>query len=167
MRRPTRRSAILLLSGMMVAAVLFLLLNHTLHATSTPDFCISCHEMEPAYRSWKASSHYRNESGVVAVCADCHLPPPEHAVSFSMAKAYHGTKDVWGHFFGGDYDRKAQQEHVIKTMPNERCMQCHSNLLALQSRGARLGHMAMLYRKPGTREKRCLDCHSSSGHKTQ
>ncbi len=37
--------------------------------TSRPQFCNSCHIMEPYYRSWQVSSH-SNVS-----CTKCHFPP--------------------------------------------------------------------------------------------
>ena len=37
--------------------------------TSRPEFCNSCHIMEPYYKSWQESSH-KNVS-----CIECHFPP--------------------------------------------------------------------------------------------
>jgi Nitrate/TMAO reductases, membrane-bound tetraheme cytochrome c subunit len=49
--------------------------NYTVHATSSLEFCVSCHEMETnILPHYQASSHYQNNSGVRAVCADCHIP---------------------------------------------------------------------------------------------
>lgn len=41
----------------------------SIHATSTPGFCNSCHIMEPYYNSWKNSAHKDVN------CVTCHLPP--------------------------------------------------------------------------------------------
>jgi len=46
------------------------------HYSSTNKFCSSqCHEMVEPYQQYLKSSHYDSERGVVADCADCHLPP--------------------------------------------------------------------------------------------
>jgi nitrate/TMAO reductase-like tetraheme cytochrome c subunit len=43
--------------------------------TNRLEFCISCHEMEQTvYQEYLASSHFKNASGVGAVCSDCHVP---------------------------------------------------------------------------------------------
>ena len=41
----------------------------TIHATGTPQFCNSCHIMNPYYDNWKTSSH--NDVS----CLNCHIPP--------------------------------------------------------------------------------------------
>ena len=49
--------------------------NTTLEATNTEAFCFSCHTMsENVYQEYKASIHYKNRSGVKAICSDCHVP---------------------------------------------------------------------------------------------
>ena len=49
--------------------------NYTIHATSSNEFCLSCHSHEANIRAeYEASSHFSNTSGVRAQCADCHLP---------------------------------------------------------------------------------------------
>ena len=49
--------------------------NTAMEATNSLGFCISCHEMrDNVYPEYQSSTHYRNASGVRAVCADCHVP---------------------------------------------------------------------------------------------
>ncbi len=75
------------------------------HYSSTNKFCSSqCHEMVEPYRQYLQSSHYDSGRGVVADCADCHLPPGE--VSKWYAKIRQGAKDTLMHFLtspGGRY----------------------------------------------------------------
>ena len=52
-----------------VIVVLIISAFVTAHFTSASSFCDSCHEMEPYYESWQASTH----SGVE--CRECHIPP--------------------------------------------------------------------------------------------
>ena len=50
-------------------------MNFVLHASSSTEFCYTCHSHEAFIKpEYEASSHYINTSGVRAGCADCHLP---------------------------------------------------------------------------------------------
>ena len=63
---------LLLRAVAVLGALLFLMMIVTAFAasyTSRPEFCRSCHNMEPYYASWKHSSH-SNVS-----CVKCHFPP--------------------------------------------------------------------------------------------
>ena len=98
---------------------------YTMVRTSTPEFCATCHEIKPAVRAWRASTHANNAAGVVVDCMDCHLPAPQNTFDFLFAKTYHGIKDVAVHFMAGEYDRKkartaayAAFERVLKYGPD-------------------------------------------------
>ena len=142
--------------------------HHAMMVTSTPEFCSSCHEIGPAYQSWLTSSHRVNDKGVVVKCIDCHLPDPSNFAKFAWSKTYHGAKDVYGHFFGGEYDREHAQKAVRASMPNSRCERCHADLLATgMTRGAMLAHRSVMYPKRPGYEKSCLECHEHLVHKPQ
>ena len=123
-----------ILIGLIIAAVCFVILDKAMVPLSSDSFCVSCHEMSQAHESWKQSTHHTNPSGVKVTCISCHLPPREHYVSHLTQKAYTGIKDLFVHYFG-EYDLAAAREHVLKTLPNEWCLSCHSNLLAMPSSG--------------------------------
>jgi cytochrome c nitrite reductase small subunit len=151
--------------GLVLAFPLFSLTYYTMVRTSTPGFCASCHEIRPAYEAWKTSSHVNNAQGFVADCMDCHLPPPQDTFDFFYAKTFHGIKDVFAHFAGEEYDRKAMRERAWQNITNESCLKCHRNLLYIpDKRGAMLAHRSVVYALPG-QEKRCLDCHRPLVHK--
>jgi nitrate/TMAO reductase-like tetraheme cytochrome c subunit len=49
--------------------------NTAMEATNTLGFCVSCHEMRSTvFEEYKTTVHYRNASGVRAICSDCHVP---------------------------------------------------------------------------------------------
>jgi len=49
--------------------------NTAMEYTNTMEFCISCHEMRSTvYQEYKKTVHFKNASGVQAVCSDCHVP---------------------------------------------------------------------------------------------
>ena len=68
--------------GIVLAFPLFSLTYYTMVRTSTPLFCASCHEIQPAYEAWKTSTHVNNPQGIVVDCMDCHLPPPQDTFNF-------------------------------------------------------------------------------------
>ena len=158
------RGIFLVAVGFVIAFPVFLMTNFAMLKTSTPEFCSSCHEIQPAYHEWKTSSHANNRRGVVAVCMDCHLPPPEKTIKFLYGKTYHGLKDVVGHFLGDEYDRLETRKAASLSMDNNNCLGCHQNLLYISNRrGGMLAHRSVLYPRAGY-EKRCTECHENLVH---
>jgi len=158
-----------LVAGIACGAAGLYAFDYAMLATSTPGFCVSCHEMEHAYETWRMSSHVSNARGVVAGCADCHLPDPSQKIRFYSSKAYHGTKDILGHLgmaaFGWEYDREHSRAVARKEMTNDRCQKCHQELIAPgMSSGAMLAHRSTLYPRKGY-EKSCLQCHENLVHR--
>ena len=151
-----------------LGALAFALSHRLMMATSTPSFCASCHEIEPAHRSWLMSSHRANKRGVVVKCIDCHLPEPSQFVPFFWVKTRHGLRDLYAHFLGDEYDREQAKRRARAAIPNSRCQRCHEDLLATgMTRGAMLAHRAVLYPKREGYEKTCHQCHENLVHKPQ
>jgi cytochrome c-type protein NapC/trimethylamine-N-oxide reductase cytochrome c-type subunit TorC len=162
MKRFTK-AAILIIVGIVIAFPLFSMTYYTMARTSTPEFCSSCHEIVPAYQSWKTSTHRNNPQGIQANCMDCHLPPPENTVDFFFTKTLHGAKDVLAHILHGPegYDRPENRVAAYKDMENENCRKCHRNIEYIpEKRGAMRAHREALYGG----ERKCVDCHSKLVH---
>ena len=154
----------LIVLGILIAFPLFSMGYYTMVRTSTPEFCASCHEIKPAVRAWRASTHTNNAAGIVVDCMDCHLPAPQDTFDFFFAKSYHGIKDVAVHFLMDDYDREKARQAAYDAFDNDQCQKCHRNLLHMpNSRGAMLAHRSVLYARPGY-EKKCVDCHYDLVH---
>ena len=150
--------------GIVVGFPLFSMTYYTMVRTSTPDFCASCHEIKPAVRAWRGSTHVNNAAGVVVDCMDCHLPAPHDTFNFFFSKTYHGIKDVAVHVAGGSYDRAEQRTRAYASFKNAQCQKCHRNLLNIPNRrGAMLAHRSVLYPRAGF-EKKCVDCHYDLVH---
>ncbi|MGB5620226.1 MAG: NapC/NirT family cytochrome c, partial [Desulfobacterales bacterium] len=49
--------ALLVLLGIIISFPLFSMTYYTMVRTSTPEFCATCHEIKPAVRAWRASTH--------------------------------------------------------------------------------------------------------------
>lgn len=160
------KSFLLILVGIVIAFPLFSMTYYTMVRTSTPSFCASCHEIQPAYQTWKTSSHVNNDSGVVADCMDCHLPAPQDTVNFFYSKTLHGAKDIFVHVVKGSaaYDRKKARQEAYESIKNDQCLKCHRNILFIpDKRGAMLAHRTVLYPRKGY-EKKCTDCHNNLVH---
>lgn len=129
--------------------------------TSSEKFCIGCHEMEAAYRGWRESSHYDNKMGVVASCADCHLPVD--GISKMKVKTISGIKDTFYHYFGDpeNIDREELAKKARAGITNDSCMRCHKNLVpSAISKGGMIAHRAL---EKGE-QKRCIECHTNLVH---
>jgi len=132
------------------------------HYTSATQFCISCHEMVEPYQQYKDSSHYNNESGVIAECADCHLPPG--TVNKWCVKIKQGVKDSIAHAFldPNDIDHEKWKQDAIKNIKAESCLACHKKLLSPElSKGGFIAHRTFLR---GEVETTCLQCHENLVH---
>ena len=60
--------------GLILGVVGVAAFNFSMHATSTEEFCTSCHVMaDNAAMMLVGTTHFTNESGVRPTCSDCHL----------------------------------------------------------------------------------------------
>jgi cytochrome c nitrite reductase small subunit len=160
------KGLILIGIGILLGFPVFSMTYYTMVRTSTPEFCASCHEIQPAVQEWRTSTHVNNAQGFVADCMDCHLPAPHDTVNFFYTKTLHGLKDVIAHFVKGKYDRLENREKAYASFKNAQCMKCHRNLLYIpDKRAAMRAHRDVVNALPG-REKRCVECHRNLVHNT-
>jgi nitrate/TMAO reductase-like tetraheme cytochrome c subunit len=160
-----RRIRVLVVRGVLVilaAAGCSLLAVEVTEPLAEPSSCAKCHEMSNVYESWKASAHHTNLGGVKVTCIACHLPPREDHLAHLASKACSGAKDVWVHLFG-EYDANAARETVLRTLPSQRCLHCHDNLLAISSSSAvGIVHDVSVKRGDGDgRAHACVTCHDA------
>ncbi|MEK6777743.1 MAG: NapC/NirT family cytochrome c [bacterium] len=147
---------------MLFLAVFYLSVTWSVGFTSSVDFCtVNCHEMGEAFSEWQLSSHYDNGSGVVAECADCHLP--RGLLPQLRAKVYHGVRDTMVHYFGDpdNLDRGELAESAAARITDESCMACHKNLFPSGlPRGGLLAHS----QRPEGDQGKCVHCHRRIVH---
>ena len=168
-RRSGRRKlivfAIVFLAGIAFAG----LFSMGLAYTNEMSFCVSCHTMQTNYEEYQASLHYRNQSGVQATCADCHVPEP--LVPMMVTKIV-AAKDVWHQIIGTiDTPEKFEARRwemasrvwaKMRASDSRECRKCHefANMdLSEQGRSARARH--------GRAEEKgqtCIDCHAGVVH---
>jgi len=148
-----------------IVASLYIFITWSTGFTSSVDFCtVNCHEMSSAFREWQTSSHYDNDTGVVAECADCHLPP--EFLPKIKAKLYFGVRDTLSHYFGDpeNLDRKLLAEAAAYGITDSSCMACHKNLFP--SGLPRGGFLAHSRRQEGETGK-CVSCHRQMVHQNR
>ena len=114
-RRKRRRRWVMALSITgAVIAVLIIAALVTAHYTSASSFCDTCHEMDPYYESWQASTHSSAE------CRDCHIPPG--AIPYIETKLG-SFREIYVHVAGNPDAPLA----VTREIPDESCLRCHED----------------------------------------
>lgn len=140
-----------------------------MHATSSTEFCVSCHSMSHPQQEWEGSTHFANAKGVRAECADCHVP--QEGLHYVKAK-FMALKDVWYEVQGKLDSKEKYEAHraemaqrvwdEMKANDSETCRSCHSfdaMELSAQTKLAKETHQAA--KENG---QTCIDCHKGIVH---
>lgn len=119
--------------------------------TSRPQFCRSCHIMEPYFVSWQESSH-KDVS-----CIKCHFPP---GAGEKVRGKLLGLAQLAKYVTGGGGPRPGAAE-----IPDESCLRsgCHETRLLsgrLTFRGIPFDHRPHLEEMRRGKKLRCTSCHS-------
>lgn len=109
-----------------------------------PQFCGTCHIMEPWTNTYIHSSH-KEES----TCGDCHIP--HNFVSGAFYKAYTGTRDGLYMITNRIPENIHISGHGAKVV-NDNCFRCHKDVMAT------VGYPM------ADRNKNCFDCHRNLPH---
>ncbi|EXJ16816.1 cytochrome c3 family protein [Imhoffiella purpurea] len=144
----------------------WILTQSALEATAGAEFCSVCHTMKPFAESHAADVHGgANPKGLVAPCANCHLPHTGRT-DYLLAKAETGIIDVWGEFLSifREPDWAAGLERRGDFVYDSGCLICHAGLDRApdQQPAALYGHRAY-FANDG--EMQCVTCHMHVGHK--
>lgn len=86
--------------------------------TTRPNFCGTCHVMDPYYKSW---SHDLHGAKLGVLCVQCHYAPGER---FTLHAKFKGLSQV-ASYFSGRYGAARPRAHVA----DESCLvsNCHGN----------------------------------------
>jgi nitrate/TMAO reductase-like tetraheme cytochrome c subunit len=178
-RRPAAKWTLGIPVGALVALVVgagaLLGAQGTIHATSSNEFCATaCHShAEFIDPEWRSSEHYHNRTGVLAGCADCHIPheyPDKLIVKTKM-----GITDIYQEFVARSISTRERYEAKREEMAeavwarmrandSKACRTCHSPERfdpEEQSAAARASHQALQ-----TGQVTCIDCHTGVAHLT-
>lgn len=144
----------------------------SIEATSTNEFCTSCHSMQaftlPEYQD---SIHYSNAHGIVASCSDCHVP--QEWGPKIVRKVTAGIRDAIGELSGKIDTKEKYEAHrlemaqtvwtYMRERDSQECRNCHqaeNMLFEAQDRRAARAHQ----RAFEAGEKTCIDCHTGVAH---
>ena len=144
--------------------------NTGMEATNSLEFCISCHEMrDTVYVEYKETIHYKNRTGVRAICSDCHVP---RDWSHKMVRKAKASFEIWGKLTGSistpekfEAKRMELASHEwerMKTNGSRECRNCHDfNAMSgeIQKQSIYKKHMAA-----SEAGKTCIDCHKGIAH---
>lgn len=160
--------------GGVVAGILFWGgLHWAVEATNTEEFCISCHEMrDTVYVEYRESVHYRNASGVGAICSDCHVPREWLPKMIRKVKAsrelYHkvmGTIDTPEKF---EEHRAEMAQRVWATMEANdslECRNCHRGEQHIDYTAHQDQTAAVRMEEGLAAGDTCISCHKGIAHK--
>jgi len=154
--------------GVIAGGFLILGGGKIIDATSTNEYCVSCHIHPMADAAWKRSVHYDTRSGTRVGCVECHLPPKGKGENYLYHKARTGLKDLWSYWTKDsasfNWEEKGRLEYARKHVFESSCTNCHVNLFPLNL--TKEGEDAHLYytQTKKTDELHCINCHLNAGH---
>lgn len=169
-RRPTFITWGLLVIGGIGGIIFWGGFNTALEATNSLSFCTSCHEMrDTVYQEYQSTIHFRNRTGVRAICPDCHVPKDWTHKVIRKIKA---SGEIWGKITG-DINTKEKFEarrmqlatnewNNMKATDSRECRNCHSFQAMMASKqrpAAQKGHA-----KAQQQGMTCIDCHKGIAH---
>ncbi len=142
--------------------------------TSGVQFCGACHSMTPMVNAYKNSVHGGfGDSGVVAKCADCHLPH-DTLFGYIVQKGKSGMWDLWVETMRDTskidwFERREEKRNYVY---DSGCLHCHQNLLKATKLNSQpfVAHKAYFENKLKVKEGnewkkgQCVDCHKYVGH---
>jgi len=157
--------------GMLAGLVFWGGFNTGMEASNTLGFCTSCHEMrDTVFQEYKETIHYRNRSGVRAICPDCHVPKDW---MHKFVRKVQASKELYSKFIAASIDtpekfeskRMELAEHVWATMKgndSHECRNCHSwDAMDPHKQSVRARAKMEKGQKEG---KTCIDCHKGIAH---
>ena len=139
--------------------------------TTTPEFCISCHEMQAhPYAELQQSAHWTSPSGVRPGCPDCHVP--KALLPKLLRKIQASLNEVPNHLLGKidtpekyEAHRLAMAQMVwdeMKASDSRECRGCHDvKAMALDEQRPRARAQHEDAAKTG---ETCIDCHKGIAH---
>ena len=135
---PRRAVTIVILLAVFLAAIFV----GTALATDRPQFCPSCHEMQPYFDAWANGPHKD------VWCIDCHVP---EGMPARFAHKFVALGEVYSHVREDILFPKS----VPPEVPDARCLNCHSDVPAKID-----GFPHAAHAKKGA----CAQCHYDTGH---
>ena len=172
LKRPSVKYSLLtlLLVGFISGILFWGGFNTGMEATNQLEFCIGCHEMrDNVYVEYQETIHYKNRTGVRAICSDCHVP---HDWSHKIVRKIQASKEVWSKITGYvDTPAKFEQHRMematkewdrMKSVGSRECRNCHNfdNMEAKKQKPK----AQKMHAQAKVEGKTCIDCHKGIAH---
>jgi cytochrome c nitrite reductase small subunit len=145
MSLPKKKNLVYVLIAAAIIAVLGLFVAFGppgLYAKSeSPQFCGSCHVLQPEYETWFHSGAHQNIK-----CVDCHLPN-DNLANHLFWKSVDGVKDSLAFHTGRVSETIRISAHGAAVVQNN-CQRCHAEIISRV-----------------TLDRRCWDCHRRMTHR--
>lgn len=145
--------------------------NYVLHATSSTEFCYTCHSHEMFIKpEYEASSHFVNTAGVRAGCSDCHLPHDnwfdlvwtKAVVSLDIIPEMMGKLDSAEKYESHRAEMAESVWRQFKDNDSKFCRSCHSlEAMDLEEQGR---STARRHTSAADKGETCIDCHYGIVH---
>ena len=143
--------------------------NFVVHATSSTEFCFSCHSHEVNIRAeYEASSHFNNPSGTRVACSECHLPQDNWfdlmatkiIVSADIIPELMGKVDTPEKWEAQRAEMAGKVWAEYRANDSAYCRSCHKiEAMSGQSEAA-----LKLHQSTAENGKTCIDCHKGLAH---
>jgi len=154
MREPSSKTKRLIITVSFAIVLLGILAVVGMHYTSQPNFCTSCHQINPSVVSWSVGPHKD------VTCLKCHADPG--TVGYVKRKVA-GLNEVYLQVTNQIPDK------IEARINPATCISCHTGssefpkaknlLLTSGERAPRFQHTEMLQNNTS-----CLTCHQNMGH---
>jgi cytochrome c-type protein NapC len=172
LKRPSAKYSLLtlLVVGFFAGIIFWGGFNTGMEATNKLDFCIGCHEMrDNVYQEYKETIHYRNRTGVRAICSDCHVP---HDWTHKIVRKIQASQEVWSKITGYvDTPQKFESHRMamatkewarMKSVGSRECRNCHDfDAMDAKKQKPKAQKMHAQAKLEG---KTCIDCHKGIAH---
>ena len=172
-KKITKPVLILFIAGTLFGIIFWGGFHTVIEATNSMEFCISCHEMEQTvYKEYQKTLHYKNASGVRAICSDCHVPrewlPKMIRKIQASRELYHkfmGTIDTPEKFEAKRLELAENVWAAMKKTDSRECRNCHSfDSMNFHEQRKRSAEKMQKVIDENTGET-CIDCHKGIAHK--
>lgn len=144
--------------------------NWAMELTNTEAFCISCHEMrDNPYKEMQETIHFKNRSGVRAICSDCHVPRDwfakikrKIAASNELIHKALGTVDTPEKYEAHRFTMATRVWASMKERDSIECRNCHSAAAMDPHKQSQASQVMFEAMKTGMT---CIDCHRGIAHR--
>ena len=171
LRRPQFVTIAILVIGGISGVLFWGAFNTGMEATNSLAFCTSCHEMrDTVFQEYQTTIHFKNRTGVRAICSDCHVPKDW---THKLLRKIKATGELYSKVTGridtmDKFEARrmvlAQNEWTQMKASNSReCRNCH-NFEAMQATKQR-PKAQEAHAKAQAEGSTCIDCHKGIAHR--